>query len=376
VYVESLLLENYRNYTKLKVEFPGLIHLFLGENAQGKTNLLEAISLLATGRSARAAKDAELINWGANKAQLRANIVRNYGVVQISIDLFKNAPRKTRVNGTQIRRADLFGYVNVVSFTPDDLQLVKGSPSQRRAFLDYEIAQVSPPYRFHLAQYNRALKQRNAVLKSIVEKMCSPSLLEEWDQQLIEHGSQVVIRRSQMIDALRPLTQAIHKEITSDKEDLVIDYEPFFDRDKKTLFSEDLHQVQDCFRKEFVRLKRAEMARGVSLVGPQRDDVVFHINGQDMRVYGSQGQQRSVVLSCKLAEIVYMENEVGEAPILLLDDVMSELDSNRRNYLIDVVKNKVQTFITSAHKGDLSDNLLSKAMIHRICSGRIETVLE
>src|SRR5690625_4577753 len=303
-----------------------------------------------------------MIRWGQSAAKIQAEIERLHGTVRMNILMRAGTAKKVQVNAHPIRRlADLFGYVNVVAFTPDDLQLVKGSPSYRRQFLDYEIAQVSPAYRDHLSRYNRILRQRNSLLRSIAEGSARANALQAWEEQFIEHGSRVIAKRAEMIQALMPIAAQIHSRITNGQERLSIMYRPFF-ADEQHVSDEEGEQccridhVRRVFAETLHRLRHAELRRGTSLVGPQRDDIHFHINDVDTRTYGSQGQQRTTVLSCKLAEIQFMEEQVGEPPILLLDDVMSELDTSRREFLVDVVKNRVQTFITSAHAGDVGED--------------------
>lgn len=374
--VHGLALTNFRNYQSLQLACSGMLNVFIGQNAQGKTNLLETFYLLATGRSVRSSRDAEMIRWGEEQARIVAEVERQYSTVRLDVVLHKRGAKRVRVNGNYVRRlADLFGYLNVVAFTPDDLQLVKGSPSYRRQFLDYEIAQVSSVYRDHLARYNRILKQRNSLLKAIAEGTTSPQALSAWDPQLVEHGSRVIAKRAEMINALNPLAEAIHARITDGKERLRLAYRPFFfgENEWDEGQCEQVDWVRERFLRDMERLRTAEFRRGSSLVGPQRDDVLFLINDTDARVYGSQGQQRTTVLSCKLAEIEYMTEQVGEPPILLLDDVMSELDASRRRFLVDVVHDRVQTFITSAHTGDLGEELLSRATLFHIRQGTVRT---
>lgn len=374
--VESLSLQNFRNYERLTLSCPDFLNVFIGQNAQGKTNLLETMIVLATGRSLRAARDAEMVRWGAEEAHVSADIARELGPVRIEMRLRAGVGKRVLVNGNPLRRlADLFGYLNVVSFTPDDLQLVKGSPSYRRQFLDYEIAQVSPAYRDHLARYNRVLKQRNSLLRAIADGEASPAALEPWEPQLVEHGSRVIVKRAEMIASLSPLASEIHRRITQGSERLTLEYRPFFLAEDEPVEEglQDLDHVRLRFVEKLHRLRRAEIQRGTSLVGPQRDDVLFKVNGVDARIFGSQGQQRTTVLSCKLAEIRYMEEQVGEPPVLLLDDVMSELDASRRSFLVGEVQDRVQTFITSAYAGDLGESLLARARLFHIRQGQVYT---
>lgn len=381
--IDSLTLVDFRNYASQQFRFSGLLHVLTGQNAQGKTNALEAIILLATGRSPRASKDVEFIRWGADMARVAAEVKREFGPVTIDVVVRPGVAKRIRVNGQPIRRLrDLFGNLNVVAFTPDDLQLVKGSPSLRRQFLDYEIAQVSSSYRDRLSRYHRALRQRNAVLRQVAEGQAPANRLEPWDAQLLEHGVPIIIKRAEMVNALSRWAQRIHRQITRGVESLVLAYEPFFATDESGEFSEspdhamwtDPSIAARRFEEALYKMRPIELRRGVSMVGPQRDDIRFVIDGRDLRAYGSQGQQRTAVLACKLAEIAYMEEEVGEPPILLLDDVMSELDSTRRNFLVTAVQDRVQTFITSAHLGDLGEEIVKKAEVFHIRSGRAERV--
>lgn len=380
--VERLSLINFRNYDEQSLTFSGLLNILTGPNAQGKTNLLEALILLGTGRSARATRDHELIRWGADAARVVASVERMYGSVRLELHLQAGSAKRFFVNGQPVRRLrDLFGHLNVVAFTPDDLQLVKGSPTQRRQFLDYEIAQVSPAYRDRLARYHRVLRQRNAVLRQIAERKASVGELRPWDEQLIEYGVPIVCKRAEMVAALSEWASEIHGKITQGAERLQIVYDPFFVRAALSkgggagVEARDRWQEADYVRQRFEEELRAattvERIRGTSMVGPQRDDLHFEIDGNDVRTYGSQGQQRTTVLSCKLAEIAYMEAEVGEPPILLLDDVMSELDASRRAFLVETVQDRVQTWITTAHLGDIDERLVAQAAVFHVRAGSI-----
>lgn len=376
--IDSLTLVDFRNYASQEFHFSGLLHVLTGRNAQGKTNALEAIILLATGRSPRASKDLEFIRWGADMSRVAAEVEREFGPVTIDVLLRPGVAKRIRVNGQPVRRLrDLFGNLNVVAFTPDDLQLVKGSPSLRRQFLDYEIAQVSPSYRDRLSRYHRALRQRNVILRQVAEGQTTADRLEPWDAQLIEHGVPIIIKRAEMVNALSAWAHRIHRQITQGVENLALAYEPFYasaGQDQSVWTDPDV--VQRQFKAALHKMRPIELRRGVSMIGPQRDDIRFEIDGRDLRAYGSQGQQRTAVLACKLAEIAYMEDEVGEPPILLLDDVMSELDSTRRNFLVSAVQDRVQTFITSAHLGDLGEQIVNKAEVFHIRAGRAERVVK
>lgn len=380
--MKRLTLRNFRNYEAESLAFFGLLNIVTGANAQGKTNLLEALIVLATGRSHRTTRDQELIRWGAEEARVEAVVERAHGPVRIEVQFSTAAPKRFFVNGQPVRqRADLFGNLNVVAFTPDDLQLVKGSPTERRRFLDVEIAQVSASYRHRLSRYHRVLQQRNAVLREIAERRLAVSQLGPWDELLVTHGVPIMAKRAEMVASLSRWAREIHGRITQGRERLQVIYEPFFLRDREEGFAkrQEWHagawEDPAFIRREFeAALREAaplERRRGMSLVGPQRDDVRFEIDGRDVRIFGSQGQQRTTVLACKLAEIAYMEEEVGEPPILLLDDVMSELDGSRRAFLVESVQDRVQTWITSAHLGDIDERLVTHAAVFHVREGKI-----
>lgn len=372
--VSRISLHAYRNYTSLDLPVSSNLCVFVGQNAQGKTNLLESIYYLATARSFRTLRDDELINWDADEALVGCCVSRDVGEADMAIRIPRGKAKVITVNGQPLRRhADLFGYLNVVTFSPDDLQLVKGSPAERRRFLDVELTQVSPTYRHDLASYTRVLRQRNNLLRDIAERKSSVDMLDVWDQQLLSMGSRVMVKRAEATLRLSNIGQYVHSDITHGQESLQIRYRPFFaqtgEQEPEEGAWESLSRVQDRFRQDMIRLRPAELGRGQSLVGPQRDDLEFVINNYDVRSFGSQGQQRTAVLACKLAEIEFMRSETGEYPVLLLDDVMSELDASRRHYFLQNVNGRVQTFITTTSLKELSDEFLAQAQVARIEAG-------
>lgn len=376
VRVDQIALANYRNYAMLNLPIDAQLCIFVGENAQGKTNLLEALYFLATARSFRALRDDDLIQWGHAEASLSCSVEREVGEAAIRVRICRGRQKILTVNGQPVRRhADLLGYLNVVTFSPDDLQLVKGGPAERRRFLDVELAQVSHTYRHDLSAYARILRQRNNLLKEISEHRLGQELLGAWNTQLLETGSRVMAKRAEAVWRLSAMGQVVHREITQAGEMLTINYRPFFARPGELPPEEgsweDLSVVRRRFAAEMQRLQSAETARGQTLVGPQRDDLEFLINERDVRTFGSQGQQRTAVLSCKLAEIEFMRSETGEYPVLLLDDVMSELDEARRHYFLATVSGRVQTFITTTGLHSFSPEFLAQAQVARIVDGEV-----
>lgn len=368
MFVKNLSLEHYRNYEHLKLESFGNVNLLLGNNAQGKTNLLEAILLLALTKSHRTSKDKELISFQADAALLAAEIEKKYGNIKLELRL-SGQGKKAKLNGLEQRKlSDFVGTLNVVMFAPEDLEIVKGTPGIRRRFLDMEIGQVMPSYLFHLSQYQKVLVQRNNLLKGAYQSGPEGlALLEVWNEQLVEHGVKIIKRRKQFIRKLQTWAADIHSGITNGSEALSLTYLPSFgaadEEDEAVLF--------EHFMIKLSQLRDQEIRRGMTLAGPHRDDVAFHINGKEAQVFGSQGQQRTTALSLKLAEIELIHQEIGEYPVLLLDDVLSELDPYRQTQLIETFQSKVQTFITATGMESINAGRLKDASIFHVEQGQV-----
>lgn len=368
MFVKSIALQNYRNYGALELNTDNRVNIFVGNNAQGKTNLLESIFVLALTKSHRTPRDKELIGWEAEHAQLRAAVERKYGTVQLELNISRQG-KKAKLNGLEQRKLSGFiGALNVVMFAPEDLEIVKGSPGIRRRFLDMEIGQVQPSYLYHLQQYQKVLVQRNNLLKQM---WSSPSgqantMLDIFNEQLVTNGVKVVKKRKQYLKKLQSWAEQIHAGITNGKEALTVEYSPSFampDEDEAVLFEQ--------FMLKLTQMKDQEVRRGMTLVGPHRDDLAFYINGKEVQTYGSQGQQRTTALSLKLAEIELMHEEIGEYPILLLDDVLSELDSMRQTQLIETFQSKVQTFITTTGIEGINTSKLHDANMFHVENGQV-----
>lgn len=371
----ELSLSNFRNYESLHLEPDAGLNLITGENAQGKTNLLEAIYLLATGRALRASKDDELIRWGAEEAAIQAHIHREQSLdVHVEITLSRNQPRMVKVDGQTYRAATALGQFNVVLFSAMDLEVVRGQPADRRRYLDVEISMLSPAYARALAGYRRALEQRNRLLKSIREGggAITPStidLLEAWDEQLVRYGSSVIVARERFVCALRPLARAAHTELSEGREQLDIHYAPAIEEAQG-----EREQVAERFRLQLQKMRDEELRRGTTLVGPQRDDLLLFVDGKEVRTYASQGQQRTVMLSLKRAEFELTLQERQEPPIVLLDDVMSDLDDLRRAQLLRMTLRGAQAFITATSAETFPQEILSIARMYRVENGRLESV--
>lgn len=348
MYVASLQLQSFRNYKDLSLSFSPGLNVVYGDNAQGKTNLLEAIYFLATGKSHRTSRDQELIREGDPALGAKAKVVRQTGELSLELAFGHEVRKQLKINGIAEKRiARLVGSLATVFFSPDDLQLLKGPPAGRRRFLDIELSQISQTYLYNLITYNKVLSQRNTVLKS---EPLDQALLSIYDEQLLSAGAYLIARRAEAIQRLQPLAAQYHNVLAEGKEHLRLEYQSQGAEPEQTPTAE---EVAERLFSQLQQRRREEIRRQMTLVGPHRDDVGFWINDKDARLYASQGQQRTAVLALKLAELQFMYQELGEYPILLLDDVASELDPNRRHYLLNAVQEGVQTFVSCTDLEDL-----------------------
>ena len=360
MFIESLALNNYRNYDNANISFSKGINILYGDNAQGKTNILEAIYMLATTKSHRGSKDKEIIEFDHDESHIRAEVVRNDINHRIDMHLRKVKSKGVAIDMVPIRKtADLFGLVNIIFFSPEDLNIIKDGPSERRRFIDMELCQLNRIYYSNLSNYNKVLNQRNNLLKQIYYDKSQMDFLEVWDNQLVEYGIKVIKERNNFIDMINEIILNIHKKLTSDKEELILSY--------------DKNVSEDNFYNEISEKRDVDLRYQNTSVGPHRDDIIFMINGMDVKKYGSQGQQRTVALSLKLAEIELVKNILNDNPILLLDDVMSELDSTRRDALLSSIDN-IQTIITCTGYDDFIKERLSIDRIYKVSQGVIHQV--
>ena len=361
--VKTLSLINYRNYEDLKIDFINNINIFIGQNAQGKTNIVEAIYYAAMGKSHRSNNDQELIKWQKNNAMIKLDFTR----LEIENNLnfqFKLAQNKEIIyNSHNIKPKDLIGLLNVVLFSPEDLSLIKGAPAGRRRFLDTEISQANPAYYKQLLQYNRIILQRNNLLKKIKERKAVKDLLDSWDEQLVILAEKITKKRIESVKKLNMLANLMHRKISTNKENLEISYDiNGWDNDENL-------KLLDFYYKKISENRELDIIRGSTSIGPQRDDIILKVNNVNLRTFGSQGQQRTGVLALKLAELEFIKSETGEYPILLLDDVMSELDFNRREQLLSFIKDKIQTIITATDINYFPGNITAK--IFKVEQGKI-----
>lgn len=372
MHITRLRLENLRTWGQLEWAPAAGINLLIGENAQGKTNVLESVYLLATSRSPRTSRDGDLIRSEAAEARVAAEVSREIGgETLVEVQLFRGEPKVIRVNGSRCARiADGLGRLNAVYFGSGELSLVQGEPGERRRFLNLDISQIRPRYAFDLAGYKRVLEQRNRMLKDIRDQRSGSSALFAWNEQLVQYGSALMERRREFLRGLGPLAAEVHRFLTDGSEELEVRYAPCFAlRD-----SDSSEALQDRFREELERVAMEEMRRGTSCTGPQRDDISLQVDGMDARTFASQGQQRTAALSLKLAEFALMRELAEEPPVLLLDDVMSDLDPGRRERLMHwLCTNRCQSMLTGADALAFPGDVRAGAAICRVRRGVMVT---
>lgn len=340
--IEKIRLINFRNYNNLDIGLNDRINVFIGRNAQGKTNLLESIYMCATGRSFRTNRDIETIKLDKEEAYIAAKFYINGIQRSVEIYMGRGKRKRIRVNGVELKNIrELDTGLNVIVFSPDDIGLVKDGPSKRRNFLDMSISQIKPVYRYNLHRYNKVLSQRNNLLKSNRNRTNIPKLLDIFDLQLAETGTEIIIYRIKFLKKLSEISRRIHKDLTSGMEELALEYASNIDNT-----GEGRADIREKFLMQLKSIREKDLAFGNTSVGPHRDDIIIGIDDVDARTYASQGQQRTIVLSIKLSEVEIIRLDRGNYPVLLLDDVFSELDEERIKYLTLSFRGK-QTIITS-----------------------------
>ncbi len=368
MYIKQLKLKNYRNYENLDIEFDNKVNVIIGENAQGKTNLLESIYLLAFTKSYRTSNDRELISWNKDFAKISGSIHKRNQDIPLELIFNKNG-KKAKLNRLEQKRlSEYIGALNVVMFAPEDLSLVKGPPQVRRRFIDMELGQIEPVYIYHLAQYLKVLKQRNHLLKQLqLQAKPDTTLLHVLNDQFIQHAVIILKKRFVFLKLLRKWAIPIHFQISREQEELKIAYSSSLE----VLEDDDEEKLEDKYYAALEQIERNEINRGTTLVGPHRDDLFFYINEKDVKLYGSQGQQRTTALSLKLAEIDLIFDQINEYPILLLDDVLSELDDFRQSHLLSTIQGKVQTFVSTTTVDGINHDTLKDASIYSVQQGSV-----
>ena len=355
--IKSLELDHYRNYEHLNIEFDEGINILYGNNAQGKTNILESIYFLGTTKSHKGSKDKDVIRFGNDEAHIRSYIVKNNIDYKIDMHLRKNKSKAIAINGNQIKKAsELLGILNIILFSPEDLSIIKNSPSDRRRFMDLELCQLDKVYLSNLSNYNKIVNQRNILLKDIWMHPELKDTLDIWDNQLISLGSRIIERRDLFVHQLNDIINKIHQKLSGDTSELVINYAP--------------NVTKDDYESQMLHAREKDIRYKLTSVGPHRDDFIFMIDGIDVKKFGSQGQQRTVALSLKLSEIELVKNITGNSPVLLLDDVLSELDSSRQNYLLNSIGD-IQTIITCTGLDEFINNRIHVNKVFKITNGMI-----
>lgn len=358
MYIKSIMLVNYRNYENLQIKLSENVNVFIGDNAQGKTNVLEAVYYGAFAKSHRTSRDKELINWNNDKAYLSLLVGKERLDKRIDINILKDGKKAIKVNGVKVNKiGELFGIFNVVMFSPEDLKVIKEAPNLRRKLLDMELSQINKKYYFNLVQYNKILNERNMLLKN---NAFNKDMLEIYDYQLAVHADYIISKRLEYIDKVNFYGKEIHKDITTEKENIEFKYSCNVNlEDYKTNY---LKKLKDNIKRD--------REKGITSVGPHRDDFNVFINNIDVKTFGSQGQQRTAILTMKFSSLKIIKEITGEYPVLLLDDVLSELDLNRKKYILSTI-NGIQTIITCTGIKDIKDYIDGKAKIFNVCNGKI-----
>ena len=364
----NLQLQNFRNYESVQLEFTDGVHVFIGENAQGKTNLMESIYALAMTKSHRTTNDKELIGWNKEFATIKGTVEKTATKTNLELQFSKKG-KIAKVNYLEQKRLSSYlGNLNVILFAPENLTLVKGSPQNRRKFVDMELGQMSSLYLYDLVEYNRVLKQRNTYLKQLAIKKKQPDeYLDVLSEMLSELASKIVFHRLDFMKQLEALAIPIHDQLSLGREKFSVSYQATIPLEDGLTPS----QMKEIYIDQFKKNQTREADQATTLIGPHRDDLIFYLNEVPVQTYGSQGQQRSTVLSLKLAEIELMKLSTGEYPLLLLDDVLSELDDDRQTHLIKAIENKVQTFITTTNLDGIKQQFINEPVVIPIEKGTI-----
>jgi len=357
MYIKTLELKDYRNYNQLHMNFYNGVNILYGDNAQGKTNILESLYICGTTKSHKGSKDKEIIKLDKDESHIKIFIEKDKVTHKIDMHLKKSKPKGVAINGIPIKKSsELFGIINFVFFSPEDLSIIKNGPSERRRFIDLELCQLDKVYLYHLSCYNKILIQRNNLLKQMSFNRKLLDTLSVWDVQLVEHGIKIMERRKLFIDQLKNIVSRIHNQLSGNKENLILNYE-------SNVTIENFYEKLENSLERDINLKMTNY-------GPHRDDISIFNGNEDIRKFGSQGQQRTAALSLKLAEIEIVKQITKDNPILLLDDVLSELDRKRQNYLLNSIKD-LQTIITCTGLEELIANRMKCDKIFKVVEGTV-----
>ena len=360
--IKSLELADFRNYETLNIHFDRGTNILYGDNAQGKTNIMEAIYVSATTKSHKGSKDKEIINFEKEESHIRTYLEKEDVEYRVDMHLRKSKSKGIAIDGQKIKKAaDLLGLLNVVFFSPEDLAIIKNGPSERRRFADMELCQLDNFYLYNLNHYNKIINQRNKLLKDIYFHPELKETLNIWDLQLVSFGSKIIERRELFVKQLNEIIKEIHNKLSGGKEDLTVKYEP--------------DTAIENFEQKMKENQEKDIRSKTTSSGPHRDDFIFIVNGIDIRRYGSQGQQRTAALSLKLSEIELVKKMTKDTPVLLLDDVLSELDSSRQNYLLNSIGD-IQTIITCTGLDEFVNNRFEINRIFKVSGGTAEMISE
>lgn len=355
--IKSVELLNFRNYRELAISFDKGTNILFGDNAQGKTNILEAAYMSGTTKSHKGSRDKEMIRFGESEAHIRTIVEKQGKEYRIDMHLKQNRSKGIAVNKIPMKKAsELFGILNIVFFSPEDLNIIKNGPAERRRFLDAELCQLDKIYLSDLSDYNKILNQRNKLLKDMIYRPELADTLPIWNQQLVETGKRIVKRRRYFVQELSEIVRDIHYRISGEKEEMRLIYEPSV--------------PEDLFEAELERFDGRDRKLCLTSVGPHRDDLLFSVRDVDIRKFGSQGQQRTAALSLKLSEIELVKKLIHDTPVLLLDDVLSELDSGRQNYLLNNIYD-TQTIITCTGLDEFIKNRFTINKVFRVVNGTV-----
>lgn len=372
MYINTLSLTNFRNYENLTLKPDKELNVLVGMNAQGKSAVLEAIYLLATSKSHRTSRDMDLIRFGDNVAWVCAEVVRSErNDVVLEIALSRTETKSVKINKAKHPKiGDIVGQLNAVIFSNSDIEMVRGEPSGRRRFLNLEISQVSPQYIYALGRYKRVLNQRNNLLKEIKTSKVQSFDIDAWDSQLVEYGAAIASRRAKFVNFLAESASRIYSSLTGNSEELKVTYKPNIDAGLQGTENE----IKDKFAKVLITRRQLDIMRGTTTSGPHRDDISLSVNGMAAREFASQGQQRSIAIALKLAEIDLMTQTIGENPVVLLDDVMAELDDARRARVLEITMDRCQTFITTTSLDEIDKSAADRAKAFSVRSGKVTSL--
>lgn len=362
MYIKEIEFKNFRNYENLNLSFNENLNFIVGNNAQGKTNLIEGIFMSSMGKSFRTSRDSEMIKFEEDFCKIKTFAQKSFSETEVEIIIKKDAGKFIKVDGINISKtSDILDNIYIVIFSPEDLKIVKDEPEKRRKFIDRELSIIKPAYYDALSNYKKVLSQRNAYLK---EKNIDFSILDIWNMQLSKYGAKIIFLRQEFIKKVDKISKEIHRKITNGKENLILEYDP------NVKYNEDQTFLEEYLYDEIKRAEENDLRNRTTTRGPHRDDIQFFINGINVRNFGSQGQQRTAALSLKLAELDLIKEETGENAVLLLDDVMSELDPVRQEFLIKSLYD-IQLFITSTEITENLKEIVEKGKIFTVEGGKV-----